>query len=95
MSRVLHLVLLALVTSLLTFVSAPARASLPTSEPCSGGGSFSITGTDVSGATSDCKGSLVIPDGVTAINPSIFWTSNVTGPITSVTFPESLQTISD
>ena len=93
--KAIPLVILALITSLLSFVVTPAHAVLPTTVACSGGGTFSITGTTVDSASGDCRGSLVIPEGITSIGSAVFWTSHVSGPITSVSLPSTLATIND
>ena len=88
--------MIALVSSLLSFVPTPAQATpLPTTVNCDGGGTFSISGTEVTGTSTDsdnsstCAGDVVIPDGVTLIGYTAFSGS----PATSIVLPDSVNEI--
>jgi uncharacterized repeat protein (TIGR02543 family) len=50
-----------------TSISAPAQAAVTTVE-CSGGGTFTVDGTQVTGSTNTCAGEVVIPANVTRID---------------------------
>jgi len=50
-----------------TSISAPAQAAV-TTVACSGGGTFTVDGTQVTGSTNTCAGEVVIPANVTRID---------------------------
>jgi uncharacterized repeat protein (TIGR02543 family) len=88
--RTIHLTLIiALVSSLLSFGANPAIAVADGTVPCSGGGSFTISGTVVTGNT-DCVGSAVVPEGVTALGNSFYNSA-----LSSITLPSTLVIIGD
>lgn len=58
---------------------ATATPSQAATVNCSLGGSFAITGTEVTSSTSDCAGTVDIPNDVTAIGTSAFAQRNITG----------------
>jgi hypothetical protein len=99
--RGFHLsIVIALVSSLISFVATPAMAApydgTSGDVSCTGtgsGGFFTIAGNVVTGQTG-CVGSVNIPQGVTAVNQSVFWRNNG-AQLTSVTLPSTLTTIYD
>jgi hypothetical protein len=95
--RAIHLwIVIALVSSLFSIVTTSAQATpLPTTVNCDGGGTFSISGTEVTETSTDsnnsstCAGAVVIPDGVTSIGYTAFSGS----PATSLVLPDSVTEI--
>ena len=90
----MHLsIVIALVGSLLSFVatSASALPNLPATLTC-GSGTYTIAvidGETVAYGGGNCTGSVEIPEGVTVIGNSAFWSAQ----ITAITLPNSLQRI--
>ena len=78
------------------FPTRPIRAftTIPTVNDgnvnCGGGGSFAILNKEVVSA-SNCVGTVVIPYGVTAVGPNVFWQSA----ITSVSIPNTVRSLGD
>ena len=61
--RAIHqLMVVALLCSLQSFVTTPANAVADGTVACSGGGTFTITGTVVSGSSVDCIGAIDISE---------------------------------
>ena len=56
---------------------------------CSGGGSYTLTGTTISAAT-DCAGAVILPNGVTGIADGAFMGAST---LTSIVLPPSLTSI--
>ena len=54
---------------------SPANASTVS---CGGGGTFTITGNNVTDVSNDCEGSIVIPEGVVGFSPDVFDFKDVT-----------------
>lgn len=54
---------------------SPANASTVS---CSGGGTFTITGDEVTDVSNDCDGVVTIPEGVVGFSPYVFDGRNVT-----------------
>ncbi len=76
-----HTYLVALSSALLLFlgVASPPAHAAPTA--CSGGGSFTVTGTSIN-STLNCEGEAVIPAAVTIIGPSAFEFAEFLGRVT-------------
>ena len=93
--RGFHLsIVIALVCSLLSFVTTPARAAPydgTSGDVSCTTGFFTITSNVVTSHTG-CAGSAVIPEGVTAIDSQAFYRGSIAA-LTSVTFPSTLETI--
>jgi len=73
-------------------ISSPAKAAGVVNKACSGGGTFEIEDSAVTGSHDDCVGVVVIPEGVTEIWEEAFAYGEAPG-ITSVTIPASVTEI--
>jgi uncharacterized repeat protein (TIGR02543 family) len=103
--RAIHLsIVIAMVSSLLSFVATPANASIAPYNPATGNGDVAcstrgfvtIVAKDLQ-IGSDCTGDLVVPEGVESIGYAALWgsASPPRSSLSTLTLPSSLKTIGD